>query len=113
MILYKTTFCIDEPLEKEFIDFAKDIYIPAANACGLYKGLLSKIRAPKEMNGLNGRSTVNYALQFRSPSDNVCVEFTDEVLPRLFEAMGKNLQQGINIYCTLLDVVHDSDKNGE
>ena len=42
MILYNTTFCIDEHLESEFIDFAKDIFIPSAYACGLGKGLLSK-----------------------------------------------------------------------
>ncbi len=112
MILYNTTFCIDEHLETEFIDFAKDIFIPSAYACGLGKGLLSKIRAPKEMNSLSGQPTVNYALQFRAPSENVCSDFANDVLPRLFEAMGKNLQQGINIYCTLLDIVHDQDNNG-
>lgn len=90
MILYNSTFCIDEPLENKFVDFIKDIYIPAAYACGLYKGLLTKIRAPKEQNGLNGSNTVSYALQLRAESDLVWQEFVEEVLPRLFEAMGPN-----------------------
>jgi len=113
MILYNSTFCIDEPLETEFIEFIKDIYLPAAYACGMYKGLLTKIRAPKEQNGLNGQMTVNYALQLRSPSDEVCNDFTDDVLPRLFEALGKDLQQTLNVYCTILDVIYDPDKDGE
>lgn len=113
MILYNTTFCVDEPFENELVDFIKEIYIPSAYACGMYKALLTKIRAPKEQNGLNGNLTVNYALQLRAPSDEVCRDFSDELVPRLFESMGRELQQALNVYCTTLDVVHDHDRDGE
>lgn len=112
MILYNTTFCIDEPQEDKFVDFMKDVYIPAAYACGLYNGLLTKIRVPREQNALNGQYAVSYALQLRASSGEAWQMFTGDVLPHLFETMDRSLSQSMQLYCTELDVIHDHDRDG-
>ena len=113
MILYNTTFCVDEPYAAELIDFLKTTFIPAAYDSGLYHALLTRVRAPREQNGLNGNYTVSYALQLRVPTDEICHKFVDDVLPRIFFNMGHNLQQSLHVYCTELDVIHDHDRDGD
>lgn len=113
MILLNATFCVDEPLESELVDFLKQKYIGTAYAAGLYRGLLTKIRAPHELNSISGNYTVSYALQLRAPSDAVADNFSTRILPELLAALPAALQQAVNIYCTELDIIHDPDRDGE
>ena len=104
MILFNTTFAVDADKADEFIDFVRDIYIPAADKSGLYGMLLTEMHGEASTNSLTGQHVRTFAIQMRAPSATIITDFHDRVLPGIYS------QIGVSMFESQLDVVYDYSK---
>lgn len=110
MILFNTTYCIDKPCADAFIEYLRDVYIPAAEELGFYAPLITEMRGPGEPNALTGAETRTFALQLRVPSEDVFNKFQTSVLPGLYSTLGKQFGSSVALFESALDVIHDPSK---
>lgn len=110
MILINTTFCVDATIGNEFISFIRDTYIPLAQDSGLHSLLLTEMREREDDDEPKQTPTRTFALQMRSPSQDTINCFADDVLPRIYEYIGKTWGQRVIPFESMLDVLVDSNK---
>lgn len=109
MILVNTTFCVDARISEAFIEFITQTYLPLSDSCGLHSALLTEMRAPAEKD-INGNEQRTFALQMRAPSQKVLDEFRADVLPHIYNLIGKQWGQSVGLFESILDVIHDPSK---
>lgn len=105
MILVNTTFSIEPSAADSFINFITRTYIPAAEKDGMYALLLSEMREREDSND----SHRTFALQMRSPSQELLDAFSSATLPKLYRFIGRKWGQRIALFETVLDVIHDPE----
>lgn len=106
MILYNTTFCIDNRLSDEFLEFLKLQYIPAAESSGLHAALVLAMRGGNDDD--NYTSTV--ALQMRAPSEGALEQFHTSQLPEIYSMITRRWGNGVAMFESTLDILHDSER---
>ncbi len=110
MILFNTTFAVDADKADEFIDFVRDIYIPAADKSGLYGMLLTEMHGEASTNSLTGQHVRTFAMQMRAPSATIMTDFHDRVLPGIYSQIARAWGMGVSMFESQLDVVYDYSK---
>lgn len=110
MILINTTFAVDANIADDFVDFIRSTYIPLADESGFHSHLLTRMRAPEDINQLTNQPTKTFALQMRAPSQEAIEEFRRDILPQLYNYIGKNWGMSVAMFESTLDVIHDSKK---
>ncbi len=110
MILYNTTFSVDDNIVLPFVDFIRDVFIPLAQESGLHSGLLTELRVTPEKNSITGENTRTFALQLRAPSQDALDEFRSDVLPELYRLASAQWGMGLAFFESTLDVIHDTNK---
>lgn len=110
MILINTTYCVDQNRFDDFVKFLIDTYIPLAQASGMRRCLLTRVReAEPQVNALSGQLTSSVAIQMRAPSEDVLAEFREEILPNFYHALGSEFGTSVCFFETALDVIHDPE----
>lgn len=110
MILINTTFCVDATIGNDFITFVRDTYIPLAQDSGLHSLLLTEMREREDDQQPEQAPTRTFALQMRAPSQDAINDFANDVLPRIYEYIGKTWGQRVIPFESMLDVLVDSNK---
>lgn len=111
MILLNTTFGVDANLADDFLDFIRQTYIPLGYASGLYAALLTEVRIDEPtVNIMTQEPTRSFALQMRAPSQAIADDFRRDIQPRLYHEIGKSWGMGVGLFESVLDVLHDPDK---
>ena len=108
MILSNITFCVDKAISPAFVDFLRNVFIPASDAEGLHSHLVSEVRVPSEEGEENPART--FALQMRAPSEETLEKFNSDTLPRLLNEAHSRWGMGVATFATTLDIVHDPAK---
>lgn len=106
MILYNTTFCVDNSVSTEFLNFLKFHYIPSATVEGLHDALVLSMRGGNDAD--NNTQTV--ALQMRAPSETILENFHSQKLPLIYGEIFKRWGNGVAMFESTLDILHDSGK---
>lgn len=100
MIILNTSFHMLSSLEKEFIDWAKTSYMPAANASGIFNEiLLIKILTEIEP----GASA--FALQLKSQSLERSAHWHDETASALKAELTKRWGKNVVYFTTYMEVI--------
>jgi len=110
MILYNITFCVDESVREEFIQYIIKTVIPATSRAGMRDHILSAIQGNRDRNELTGDYANSMALQMKAPSQAVLDNTAGNILPRLFREVSPRWQSKVTIFDTTLDIIHDSTK---
>lgn len=84
MLLYNTTFAIEQAIEQEFLAWLHGEFIPSATADGQYFSApeLFRINVPGD-----GDGTASFALHMRAPSDNEINTWYEDHGSRLLAAL--------------------------
>ncbi len=97
-MIVNTTFCVEEPLVSEFIEWGKCVYIETARRdCAMRDTIIMRILAPSEGN------TVNFAIQFRCDGNERLVEWIDSYQPVLLDSAAKKWEQRVLHFTTLME----------
>lgn len=97
-MIVNTTFCVEEPLISEFIEWGKKVYMgTACRDCAMRDALVTRILAPSEDN------TVNFAIQFRCDGNEHLVEWIDTYQPVLLDSAAKKWGQRVLHFTTLME----------
>lgn len=106
MILFNTTFCVDNRLADEFLSFLRLSYIPAAEGHGLHSALVLQMRGGADEES----GTFTTALQMRAPSEATLNAFHAETLPTLYDRIAQKWGNGVAMFESTLDILHESKK---
>lgn len=110
MILFNTTYCVDDNVAGDFLDFICNTYLPVALESGLYDPLLTELRGIGEPNALTGQPTRTFALQLRIPSQEIFDSFAADVLTELQTFVNRTWGGGVTMFESTLDVIYDPRK---
>lgn len=109
MILLNTTFSVDGSVAEAFIDFIRETYIPLAADSGMYATLLTEVRMPDDdREAAAGART--FAVQMRARTQADADAFRADILPRLYELIGRTWGMSVAMFESTLDVIHDPEK---
>lgn len=99
-MVINTTFCVEEPIVNEFIEWVKSVYLETAcRDCSMHDEMVMRILAPTEDN------TVNFAVQFRCDNSERLVEWIDTYQPVLLDSAAKKWGQKALHFTTLMEEV--------
>lgn len=107
MIIYNTTFCVDNTVLDAFVNFLKTHYIPVAESTGIHSALILSIRGGQDSE--NNTSTI--ALQMRAPSESALMQFRDNHLHDIYSRISREWGTGVAFFESTLDIVHDAGKS--
>lgn len=100
MLIFNTTFHVEEGLQDEFIDFLKAIYIPRAlDSKLLVQASLAKIDRQHEESG------VSYALQFKTDNIDTLNKWAEQTGENLSLEMGEKFGTKVGGFVTLLEEI--------
>lgn len=99
-MIINTTFCVEQPISDEFIEWAKNVYLETAcRDCSMHNPLIMHILAPTKDN------TINFAIQFRCDDNEHLVEWIDTYQPVLLDSAAKKWGQKALHFTTLMQEI--------
>lgn len=99
-MVINTTFCVDKIVEDDFIQWAKSVYMETASRdCGMTAPLIMQVLVATDEN------TTNYAIQFRSETNDQIVEWIDTYQPVLLDTAAKKWGQKVLHFTTLMQEI--------
>lgn len=99
MILYNITVIIDEGVEKDWLQWVRQVFIPKA----LSTNLLVSNRILKVLDSPN--EGVTYCLQFIADNINSYNEFRDSQAPALLESHTQQFQNNAVYFSTIMEFI--------
>jgi Domain of unknown function (DUF4286) len=100
MFLYNVTVGIDKAIEEEWIEWVKEVYIPAVNETGFFTNAkLYRVVTHDDEN------SVSYSLQFFADKIENVVQYLDEHKTTIIEAHRLKFKDKHVIFNTLLEEV--------
>jgi len=100
MLLYNVTFGIDKQIEKEWISWMKDTYVPAIMETSLFtKHTFYKVLTHDD------ETSVSYSLQCFADSIESVVKFLNDFSPALVEAHRLKFKDQHAAFNTLLEEI--------
>ncbi|HCO67438.1 MAG TPA: DUF4286 domain-containing protein [Dysgonomonas sp.] len=100
MLIFNTTFHIDDSVHDEYLAYLKDTYIPAALAGNLLEQpSLARIESRHEENG------VSYALQFKTENIDVLNRWAAETGSSIQQNLADKFGNKVSGFSTLLEEI--------
>lgn len=100
MLIFNTTFHVEDGLQDEFIGFLKTIYVPQALVSNLLvEPSLAKIDRQHEESG------VSYALQFKTDNIDTLNKWVEQTGENLSLEMSKKFGIKVGGFATLLEEI--------
>lgn len=100
MILLNTTFLVHKSIEREFIDWVHNTYIPTAVETGIFSDpLLSKVMIETDPEG------TSYAVQMRAESHNMASQWHDNEAATLKNSLVKSWGEKVLHFTTFMEVI--------
>lgn len=100
MLIFNTTYHIEEDMQKQFLEFMTDTYIPTAISSGfLHTPCLSRIHSQHKEKGFS------YSLQFKVKNSEVLDHWMEEQGENLHQQLQKKFGHKLAGFITLMDEV--------
>lgn len=112
MNILNITFGVGDDATSIFIDFIKEIIIPALENEGASAIILTKVNGSEFITD-NDNISKSFALQMQLVDIDDCHRILHQVIPELFGHMDSQLAQSVHSYATILEVIYISDNNGK
>lgn len=101
MIIFNTTFHVDDSVHDDYLGFIREIYIPRASESGFLRdGRLARILSQ------TGEPGTNYALQFRTKNGETLDLWMEQTGSRLGQELVKRFGSKVAGFVTLMEEVH-------
>ncbi len=102
MILFNTTFVVENSLKANFLLWVSKVLLPAAAESGLLTDpLVSRILQPDD----DPCEAESFAVQFKSESLETAKVWRDSVFPELFHLISKENPQSILPFSTFMEII--------
>ncbi len=105
MYIYNITFNVDKEIEKEWLQYIKEVFIPQMLRSGLLRSALTSKIMVDEIQG------ISYSIQFAAGNKKDLKKFISEELQPILHKLHTKFSPKMVYFATELDVVYHQKNN--